>query len=242
MFNKKPRSSETVDTPAKKSKQDVLHDSALNWESSRIEQIERSERRAWRIAMISVLASAGLVVAIVLMMPLKENTPYVVRVDNATGIPDIITSLDSKGVSVDEVMDKYWLAQYVRAHETYDWFTLQKDYDAVGLLSSPVIGAEYSQLFEGKDALDKKYSNGVRVTVEIISVVPHNKNIGTVRFTKTTKRVDDVTSPGTVTRWVATIGYEYRRASGIRESARLVNPFGFQVTSYRVDPEMGATK
>ena len=117
MFNKKPRSSETVDTPAKKSKQDVLHDSALNWESSRIEQIERSERRAWRIAMISVLASAGLVVAIVLMMPLKENTPYVVRVDNATGIPDIITSLDSKGVSVDEVMDKYWLAQYVRAHD-----------------------------------------------------------------------------------------------------------------------------
>ena len=242
MFNKKPRSSEIAETPAKQSKQDVLHDSALSWESSRIEQIERSERRAWRIAMISVLASAGLVVAIVLMMPLKENTPYVVRVDNTTGIPDIITSLDSKGVSVDEVMDKYWLAQYVRAHETYDWFTLQKDYDTVGLLSSPVVGAEYAQLFEGKDALDKKYSNGVRVTVEIISVVPHNKNIGTVRFTKTTKRVDDATSPGTVTRWVATIGYEYRRASGIRESARLVNPFGFQVTSYRVDPEMGATK
>lgn len=241
MFSRKPRVQAPADDPTPTGKQAKFHEDAMNWEVSRIEQIERSERRAWRIATIAVLSSAVLVVAIALMMPLKENTPYVVRVDNATGVPDIITSMDSKGVKFDEVMDKYWLAQYVRAHETYDWFTLQKDYDTVGLLSSPVVGAEYAQLFEGKDALDKKYSNGVRVNVEIISVVPHSKSIGTVRFTKTTKRVDDAASPGTVTRWVATIGYEYRRASGIRESARLVNPFGFQVTSYRVDPEMGTT-
>ncbi len=219
-----------------------LHEAALNWEAARIHSVEKSERRAWGIAMAAVVCAVLLVVAIALMLPLKQNTPYVIRVDNTTGVPDIVTAMDTKGVGFDEVMDKYWLAQYVRARETFDWYTIQKDYDTVGLLSSPRVGQEYAGLFEGKDAIDKKYGNQVRVTVEIVSVVPNGKGIGTVRFMKTMKRVDDQNAPGTVTKWVATVAYEYRNPSLIRESARLVNPFGFQVLSYRVDPEMGVTQ
>ena len=162
----------------------------------------------------------------------------VIRVDNTTGVPDIVTAITDKAVTGDEVMDKYWLAQYVRARETYDWYTLQRDYNTVGLLSSANVGQGYAQLFEGKDALDKTYGKTVRATVEILSVVPTGKNTGTVRFIKTTKRVDQEGAPGTVTKWVATVAYEYRSTALIKESARLVNPFGFQVLTYRVDPEM----
>lgn len=239
---KKPATESSSSSEPEKDKGEYLHDAALNWESSRVLMIEKSERRAWTIAMFAVGSAIALVISIALMLPLKESTPYVIRVDDATGIPDIITAMDTKGVQFDEVMDKYWLAQYVRAHETYDWYTLQKDYDTVGLLSSARVGQEYAALFDGKDALDKRYSNSVRVTVEIVSVVPNGKGIGTVRFTKNTKRADDPKSPGTITKWVATVAYEYRNPSMIRESARLVNPFGFQVLSYRVDPEMGVSQ
>lgn len=239
---KKPATGSSSSNEPEKDKEKYLHDTALNWESSRVLMIEKSERRAWTIAMFAVGSAIALAISIALMLPLKENTPYVIRVDDATGIPDIITAMDTKGVQFDEVMDKYWLAQYVRAHETYDWYTLQKDYDTVGLLSSARVGQEYAALFDGKDALDKRYSNSVRVTVEIVSVVPNGKGIGTVRFTKNTKRADDPKSPGTITKWVATVAYEYRNPSMIRESARLVNPFGFQVLSYRVDPEMGVSQ
>lgn len=109
----------------------------------------------------------------------------------------------------------------------------------VGLLASPEVGAEYAALFEGKDDIQKIYGRQFRVTVDVVSVVPNGRGIGTVRFTKTIKRTDDVNSAGEVTRWVATIGYEYRNPSRLRASSRLVNPFGFQVRSYRVDPEMG---
>jgi type IV secretion system protein VirB8 len=34
------------------------------------------------------------------------------------------------------------------------------------------------------------------------------------------------------------LAYEYRNTALIKESDRLVNPFGFQVLTYRVDPEM----
>jgi type IV secretion system protein VirB8 len=73
--------------------------------------------------------------------------------------------------------------------------------------------------------------------VKIISVVPSGAETGTVRFIKTTKRVDEE-GAGASMSWVATIAFEYRNPSVIKESQRLVNPFGFQVLSYRVDPEM----
>ena len=214
-----------------------LHDDAMDWEASKTLAREKSERRAWSVAILAGIMTVLSWLAIVIMMPLKESVPYVIRVDNATGVPDIVTAMDDKKVTGDEVMDKYWLAQYVLARETYDWHTLQQDYDKVGLLSSPNVGKAYAELFDGKDALDKRYGESIRATVKVISVVPSGAETGTVRFIKTTKRVDEE-GPGTSMSWVATIAFEYRNPSVIKESQRLVNPFGFQVLSYRVDPEM----
>jgi type IV secretory pathway component VirB8 len=238
MFSSKKKTA-TGDAPKPKSKTEQLHEQALSWETSRVKEVEKSERRAWMIAGTATFVAALMGVGTALMLPLKENTPYLIRVDNATGIPDIITALDTTDVAFDEVMDTYWLAQFVKARETYDWYTIQKDYDTVGLLASPGVGAEYATLFEGKDDIQKIYGRQFRVTVDVVSVVPNGRGVGTVRFTKTVKRTDDVNSAGDVTRWVATIGYEYRNPSRLRASSRLVNPFGFQVRSYRVDPEMG---
>lgn len=219
------------------SKPNSLHDEAMDWEASKTLARERSERRAWTVAIAAAVMTVLSWLAIVLMMPLKTTEAYVVRVDNATGVPDIVTAMEDKKVTGDEVMDKYWLAQYVLARETYDWHTLQQDYDKVGLLSSPNVGKEYAELFEGKEALDKRYGEKIRATVKVISVVPSGADTGTVRFIKTTKRVDEE-GLGATTSWVATIAFEYRNPSIIKESQRLVNPFGFQVLSYRVDPEM----
>lgn len=214
-----------------------IHDEAMDWEASKTLDREKSERRAWNVAILAGIMTVLSWLVIVIMMPLKESVPYVIRVDNATGVPDIITVMDDKNVTGDEVMDKYWLAQYVLARETYDWHTLQQDYEKVGLLSSQNVGKAYAELFEGKEALDKRYGANIRATVKIISVVPSEAETGTVRFIKTTKRVDEE-GPGASTSWVATIAFEYRNPSFIKESQRLVNPFGFQVLSYRVDPEM----
>jgi len=210
---------------------------ANSWEASRLLNLEKSEGRAWKIVYVACSVTFLSWLAIVLMMPLKESIPYVIRVDNTTGVPDIVTTIKDKKVTGDDVMNKYWLAKYVRSRETYDWYTLQEDYDTVGLLSSDDTGKAYAVQFNGNDALDKKYGKATRVTVSIISAVPTSASTGTVRFSKTVKRVDD-DGPGATTKWIATIGFEYRSSAFIKESQRLINPFGFQVMSYRVDPEM----
>lgn len=212
------------------------YDKALDWEASRILLTERSERRAWRWAGTTLFLLILSWVAIVLMMPLKQTVPYVIRVDNATGVPDIVTTMNSKGVKFDEVMDKYWIARYVRFRETYDWYSLQEDYNTVGMLSSPAVGKVYAAQFAGETGLDKVNGAKVRRTVEILSVVPSGSGSATVRF-RTKTAPPDSTAPPVVAGWVATVSYEYRNPSVMQESYRLINPFGFQVLSYRIDQE-----
>lgn len=227
---------------AEQSERKSVFDEAADWENARVHQIEKSERRAWFVAGSATLLAVCLGAGIALMMPLKTNTPYVIRVDSATGVPDIVTAMTDKPTHYDTVMDKYWLAHYVLDREGYDWYTLQKRYDEVGLLSSGPVGRAYAQLFQGPNALDHMYGKNVQVRVKVISVVPDQKGIGTVRFMKITKNINDPNTKPKITKWVATIGYRYVNPSIMKESQRLVNPFGFQVMSYRVDPEMGISK
>jgi type IV secretory pathway component VirB8 len=217
-------------------------EAALSWEASRIEILEKSEQRAWNFAKIS-LGLAGLAVfAIAVMMPLKETKPYVWRINGETGLPELITELTEKSVSGNEASDKFWLSKYVGTRERYDWYTLQADYDAVGLMSSPEVGADYGQLFKGEKSKDKVLGNKNRVDVKIVSVVPTGNDNGTIRFTTTQKRVDMPTDPGEVRRWVATVAYKYQPEAKMSEADRLVNPFGFTILTYRVDPEIGGSQ
>jgi type IV secretory pathway component VirB8 len=229
-FSKTPKQRDTV-------VEKTIFDEAQEWEVSRQLQLERSEHRAWLITGGSSLLTLLSWLALIIILPLKETIPYLIRVDNTTGHTDIITSLKEKTLPVNEVTDKYWIANYLRARETYDWHTLQKDYDTVGLLSSQKVGVDYAKLFEGDKALDKQWGNQFRATIEIQSIVLHDKNIATVRFMKRIERTNQ-NSLADHQSWVATLNYEYHNPSLLKESQRLINPLGFQILSYRVDPEL----
>lgn len=218
--------------------QDAHFNAAIDWETSRVKHLERSERRAWMVAGSAIGLCLLLMGGMAMMLPLKEKEMGIIRENTTTGAIDVIGSLRDQRLDYDEVRDQYWMRQYVLARESYDWQTLQQDYNTVGLLSSPNVASQYSQQFKGDDALDKRFGANVTSRVEILSVVLNTRGVATVRFTKTTKRVDDGAAAGVTSTWVATIGYEYQGTSRMSSTNRMKNPFGLQVTSYRVDPEL----
>ncbi len=69
--------------------------------------------------------------------------------------------------------------------------------------------------------------------IEVRSITPA-KSTAVVRFVRTRRSADG--SEDVEESLVATIGFEYVPAP-MREEDRMVNPLGFKVTSYRVDPE-----
>jgi type IV secretion system protein VirB8 len=111
---------------------------------------------------------------------------------------------------------------------------VQATYDATVLFSSPVVQREFRAIYDGPKARDKLLGNRVRLFVKVRSITPA-KGTAVVRFVRTEHPAgggEDVEES-----LVATIGFEYV-AAPMHEEDRMVNPLGFQVTSYRVDPEV----
>lgn len=200
-----------------------------------VAELQKSRGVAWKVAAGSLAVAACASLAVALMAPLKTIETVVLRVDNATGAVDVVQKMAEQETSYGEVVDKYWLNQYVLNRESYDYNTIQMNYDATALLSSPDVQGEFFKTYEGALARDKVLGNGARILTTVKSITP-NEKLGTavVRFSTVTRRTDGRLEGAAD--WIATMAYKYVQAP-ISERDRRVNPLGFQITSYRVDPE-----
>ena len=208
-----------------------------SYESSQLQRILQSEKRAWRVATGAALIAVLSWIAIVIMLPLREIEAYVVRVNDTTGAVDVLTTSNEVFVSNNEALDNYWVSKFLHSYESYDWFTIQSDYDTVGALTTRTVGAEYEKKWEGSDAFHLKYKDTVRVYIEIESIIPTSENVRTVRFTRFTESLNRQNKV-TEEKLVALIGYSYERTLKMTPTQRLANPIGFYVRSYRVDREI----
>ena len=63
---------------------------AASWDRDRTAMNERSVRIAWRIAIGACALTVMAITALMLLMPLKRVEPFVIRIDNSTGIVDVV--------------------------------------------------------------------------------------------------------------------------------------------------------
>lgn len=216
----------------------VNYSDAVDFESSIRYLVEQSNKRAWLIAFVSVGVAILSIVAVLLLTPLKTVEPYVIRVDNTTGMVDILTILDEEQISSIEALDKHFVAQYIKAREGYYYDMLNQDYIFVQLLSTPEIAESYRQIYTGDNARDTRLGNATQVEVQIISIVlgeSAGAKTATARINlKTTNK--NSKAENIVTK-VITLTYTYQTAQ-VDEENRLLNPLGFKVSNYRVDEEV----
>ncbi|EAI2369647.1 type IV secretion system protein [Campylobacter jejuni] len=212
--------------------------SAMDYEASFRYLIDKSNKRAWLIAFVSIFIAIISIVAVVLLTPLKTIEPYVIRVDNTTGMVDILTMLDEKEISSNEALDKYFISQYVKAREGYYYELLNQDYLLTQLMSSEKVANEYRALYEGDNARDQILKNSNEVNVQILSIVLGNSNgvkTSTIRAKIITKNLN--TRGLSESTKVITLSYDYILAKASEEN-RILNPLGFKVTNYRIDEEI----
>jgi len=223
-----------VDTST--SSEDAYFRAATGWDLDRMSILQRSERRAWLFSVLFAVVAAASMAAIVLMLPLKTVEPFVIRVDNATGIVDVVNSLRTSKNTYEESISKYFLSRYIRAKEGYNAATFNLAYTEAGYLSSSTMRDALYEEFNPANAASpvNRYKQG-EVSVQIKTISFLRSNIASVRYMKSITGVDRQT----VTHWVATAEFRYLDAPAMEE-ARQHNPLGFQVVSFRTDPESGA--
>lgn len=210
-------------------------DAAKAWETDQVMRAQRSERRAWRFAGLGLVIALISVAAVALLTPLKTVEPFVVRVDKNTGATDIVTQLTDQKESYNEAIDKYFLARYVTYRESYSGAMAYPDYEAVTTMSAPQVANAYFEHIKPRNPNSPTalYGKDGQVDVSVNAIAFLGSGVAQVRFSRTVRQPN---AQAHVTRWIATITYRYLNPP-TAEKARLLDPIGFQVNDYRLDPE-----
>lgn len=209
---------------------------AKRFHESDIERTKKVAKLAWYVAGSCMVITGLAVGAILGLTPLKTVEPFVIRVDNNTGATDIVSIMKTRETSYGEVMDKFWLTQYVRYRESYDWETVQDTFNTTNLLSSPSEQTAFTQIYKDNPQAPHKILRDTAKVVVRVHAVSFVGNMAQVRFEKEVIPLNRNNVVPPPQRYIATIAYEYKNTS-MKDEDRLINPLGFQVISYRVDKE-----
>ena len=213
-------------------------DNALDFETSRNYLISKSNQRAWLVAIISLFVTVLLVIAIVVMLPLKRVDVVAVKVDK-NGFVEIVTNLQEEVMKTDEAIDKHFIARYVKTREQYYYNTLNQDYERTQMLSSKLVSDNYIKFMTAdKTGRYETLKNKFEIEAEILSIVlndSHGTKTSTIRVQ--TQEKDLTTSNVKENIKVITLTYDYLPMKQNSKS-RLENPLGFVINSYRIDEEI----
>ncbi|WP_336279635.1 virB8 family protein [Bartonella sp. CB175] len=181
------------------------------------------------------LMTIALALAVSALVPLKTVEPFVIRVDNSTGIVDVVSALKDTPQNYDEAITRYFASQYVRARESFQLSEAKNNFRIVSLLSAPEEQNRFAKWYSGNnpESPQNVYQNmTVAVTIKSISFL--SKNLIQVRYYKT---IRDFSGKENIFHEVAILDFFYVNAR-ISADDRLINPLGFQVSEYRSDPEV----
>lgn len=203
-----------------------------------MQEVLASRSVAWRIAVscLLLLIITTAIMGFTIYRYSQPLPPYLLTIDRDTGEVSQLKMTRDRGSYGDEI-DKYWLTQYVKHRESYDYFSIQADYDAVGLMSDNRVVGDYLKKFSGKQRIDKIYGTKQTISVQIRSVIlDRAHSVATIRYDTITRKASQ---PDNEQRqhWITILGYEYK-ALTMNARQRFINPLGFRVTSYRVSTEI----
>jgi type IV secretion system protein VirB8 len=214
---------------------------AVSWDANARAQDRRTVRLALRVAGAGWIAVLVLAVALMLLMPLKHVEPFIVRVDNATGVVDVVP-VYSGHTGVPEAVTRYLVTHYVTVCERFNYATAESDYEECGSFHTAQRNqAWYAQWNPTNPASPLNlYKDGTSVRVQITSVSFFKRASGVtdlaqVRYVKVKRAAGSANEEAT--HWIATIQYAYADPSS-DPKVRGWNPLGFKIVDLRPEPEV----
>jgi type IV secretion system protein VirB8 len=214
---------------------------AASWNADRIRQSRRTTRLALGLASLGWLAVFALAIALMLLMPLKHVEPFVVRVDNATGIVDVVP-VYAGSAAMPESVTRYLLTHYITVCERFNFSTAESDYEECGAFHTAQRNQAWYALWNPNNPASplNAYKDGssVRAEVSAVSFFKRASGVGDlaqVRYVKAKRAAGSVQE--TITHWIATLQYAYADPS-MDPKVRRWNPLGFKVVDFRPEPEI----
>lgn len=247
LFNKeKDLPSQAKDLPEANSENIVNNIS--NWYADRYAStlVQRN------LMLIIVLLSLLVVIVSVIIVGNISSTfkiqPFVIEVEDKTGITNVVNPLSDREVTTNEVLNQYWITKYVKARETYSYDSWRYNYlTTVRMLSTPSVYYPFRR-FINVSPQSPLALYGERTSTSIIfrsiQFFPPAKNKTgkltdpqcVIRFTLYPDKGHIKGAVDNKLHKIVTLTYNYKQTK-MNETERNENPLGFYITSYRGDIE-----
>ena len=214
---------------------------AASWDADTRAQGRRAVRLALAVAGAGWIAALALAGALILLMPLKRVEPFVVRVDNTTGVVDVVPVYSGKS-GVPEAVTRYLLTHYVTVCERFNYATAASDYEECGAFHTAQRNQAWYALWNPTNPASplNTYKDGSSVRAQVTSVSFFKRASGVgdlaqVRYVKAKRAASSATEE--TTHWIATLQYAYADPSP-DPKVRGWNPLGFKIVDFRPEPEV----
>lgn len=214
---------------------------AASWDADRAARERRWARLAWFAAVLGWTTAIGLVIALICLVPLKSVEPFVVRLDNTTGVVDVVPTYIGEP-RFEEAVTRYLLTRYVRVCEGYAPASAESDYEECGAFNSAERNQALYALWNpsNPDSPLNRFKDGTSVHVQVTSVsffkrVTGVEDLAQVRYLTATRRGG--TGGEQIGHYIATLQYTYGAPSRVART-RAWNPLGLKVISWRREAEV----
>lgn len=204
-----------------------------NWYEERYDNITVQRNLLFILLLILLCLSIVSVSVVAYVTNIKRFDPFVIQIDDNTGVARIVNPVDSELLNGNEALAQYFIKKYVVARETYnpvDFSTLARE--TVRLLSSGNIYRSYRGMLSNEKenpAIKYGQKNTTYFTAKSWSKLNNNKYI--LRFS-----IHETEQAKQVFNKIAIVEFHYVPME-LNEKDKDINPIGFQVTGYRVDDD-----
>lgn len=226
---------------AKQSSLETYFKEASAWDRDRIAVCVASARRAWRVAAAAWICVLCTSAALLCLTPLKRVEPFLIRVDNSTGVVDVVPTYVG-GVPLEQAVTRYFLGHYVSICQRFNYATAESDYEECGAFHTAQRNQAWYALWNPSNPQSplNVHKDGSVVSVQIESIsFFHRANgvtdLAQVRYLKAER-------PGAgaqerQTHCIATIEYAYGKPSEDLRMRRW-NPLGFKIIDFVSETEV----
>ncbi len=200
-----------------------------SWYANRYQMVLVQRNILLLFTLVSMFAVAIAVVFVKNIMSSKSLEPYVIEVEQKTGVPTIVELMTANHFTGDQMIRKYFINQFVRSASAYDPKTYKTDAEKVRLFSTPNIYTDFRSRVNAKDL-----GPNSSIEVRIKSVQFPESNVAQIRLVRQVNR--EGFDPQMKDE-VITMGFYFANLD-LNLEERLINPLGFQVNKYLIADEV----
>ena len=199
-----------------------------SWYSNRYQIVTAQRNILLLLAIMLMVAMTASTIFVKFVVSSKSLEPYVIEIEEKSGIPTIIDQMTSQTLTADESIKKYFINQFIQSAVAYNPKTYKKDVEKVRLLSTQKIYSDFRKRIN-----HKRLGTESKIDFRIKSIKFPDPSTAQIRILKNTHSTSDKTSKNEIIH----MNFYFTNLV-LTSEERLINPLGFQVTNFSITEEI----